>query len=86
MESDDEEETYRCLMANSFDTERLVAEATDDEDDPDFEPGEEEEEEVSIAEFVEKRGVTRDCSANYARSPTAVIRIARLFGSHVCTR
>jgi hypothetical protein len=36
--------------------ERLVAEATEDEDDPNFEPGEEEEEEVSIAEFDKKEG------------------------------
>jgi hypothetical protein len=41
MESDDEEETCRCLMTNHSDTERLVVEATEDEDDPDFEPGEE---------------------------------------------
>jgi hypothetical protein len=34
----------------------------EDEDDPDLEPGEEEEEEVSIAEFVKKRGVGRDFS------------------------
>jgi hypothetical protein len=56
MESEDEEETWRCLMGNLFDTERLVAEATEDEDDPDFKPGEEEKEEVSTAEFVKKRG------------------------------
>jgi hypothetical protein len=44
MESEDEEETCRCLMANPIDTERLVAEATEDE----------EEEEVSTTEFVKK--------------------------------
>jgi hypothetical protein len=54
MESEDEEETCRCLMANPFDIDRLIAETMEDEDDPDFEPGEDEEEEVSIAEFVKK--------------------------------
>jgi hypothetical protein len=56
-------------MANRFDTERLVAEATEDEDDPDFDPGEEEEEEVSIAEFIKKRGLGRDFSTNHNITP-----------------
>jgi hypothetical protein len=67
MESEDEEETCRRLLANAFDTERLVAEAMENQNDPDFEPGEEEEEEVPIARFVKKRGVGRDFSANYKR-------------------
>jgi hypothetical protein len=35
-----------CLIANSIDRERLVAEVMEDDDDPDFDPREEE---VSIA-------------------------------------
>jgi hypothetical protein len=54
MESEDEEETCRYLLADLFDTERLIAEATEDENDPDFGLGEGEEEEVSRAEFVKK--------------------------------
>jgi hypothetical protein len=46
-------------MANLFDMKRLIAEATEDEDDPDFEPGENDEEEVLITEFVKKRGGER---------------------------
>jgi hypothetical protein len=65
MESEDEEGMCKCLMANPFDTERLIAEATEDEDDLDFEPGEEEEEALSIAEFVKNKGMGRDFSANY---------------------
>jgi hypothetical protein len=40
----------------------LVPEATEDEDDPDFERGEEEEEGVSMAELVKKRETGRDFS------------------------
>jgi hypothetical protein len=59
-------------LGNRFETERLVAEATEDEDDPDFEPGEEE---VSIAEFVKKRRAGRFCSANSNCCSGTVVRV-----------
>jgi hypothetical protein len=43
-------------MANPIDIEQLKAETMEDEDNPDFEPGEDEEEEVSITKFVKKDG------------------------------
>jgi hypothetical protein len=59
MESEDKEEMRKGLLSNPFDMERVVAEAMEDGHDPYFKPGDEEEGEVSTAEFVKNIRVGR---------------------------